>query len=256
MTGKPVPMKRHRKRILLPPDPPLPGANGVWPDRIATVRPLPAGPLDGRQPQVLWIDDSPFAPLAAIAIWFNEEARASGYPLAIVLYRNHFDIVEFERGAIDHAERTDRGPIGQFLRVLGRYGGFSKADSAIDHAIGIRRSIQHNDSAMVASNERAVRLAPPTKPSFVGIARRGIGWIDRSLRSDSNPDSRLISVGDPALPLAPNPNHPLAKPLGPMTVQPKAQFERSFNYVWPDPVKTRVQRPISNRGGRRKAKGQ
>jgi hypothetical protein len=193
MTGKAAPI-RPRKRTLLPPDPPLRGTDGIWPAHIATVRPLPVGPLDDRQPQVLWIDDTPFAPLSAVAIWFNETARHSGFPLAIVLYRDHFDIAKFERGACDHAERTDRGAIGQFLRVLKRQGGFSKGDSPEAHARGIRRVMRESNAAIIEANERALALAPP---------QRDLGYIVRRCEA--------LMYYDPAPVFVPKPLDPWPK---------------------------------------------
>jgi hypothetical protein len=197
MTAKPGSPMRRRKRVLLPPDPPLPGTDNIWQEHIATVRRLPAEPLDPRQPQAIWIDDSPWASLSTVAIWFNEVAHRTGFAIAIVLRVADFDIVEFQRGAVDHAEQTDRGPIGQFLRVLKQYGGFNKNDSAHDHAIGIRRSVRHNNSGIIAANERAIgeteRKLP--KRDLAEIVRRSERILDRLI--GPLPEHRDIEVGAP-----------------------------------------------------------
>ena len=52
-------VRRRRKMVLTLPiiDPPLRGTSGVWPDIIATVRPLPDGPLDGPPGLGVWLNE-------------------------------------------------------------------------------------------------------------------------------------------------------------------------------------------------------
>ena len=67
-----------------------------------------------------------------MAAWFNEMASRAGLQVGMVCGTDYFDLWETERGACDRAERCDRGPVGQYLRLLRRYGDFSPAARPMD----------------------------------------------------------------------------------------------------------------------------
>jgi hypothetical protein len=71
---------------LTPPiDPPLRGTGGVWPDIIATVRPLPAGPFDGPPGLGVWFNDHAVVRVPQMAAWFNEMAARAGLHIGMAM---------------------------------------------------------------------------------------------------------------------------------------------------------------------------
>ena len=151
-----------RKRILTPPiNDPLPrGTGGVWPDIIATVRLLPAGPLDGPQGLGVWFNDRAVVRVPEMAAWFNETAARARLNIGMVCGTDYFDIWETVPGACDRAELSDKGPVGQFLRVLKMYGGFSPGASPKQHALAIQAIKHENNTAIIEANDQGLRLAP------------------------------------------------------------------------------------------------
>jgi hypothetical protein len=192
-TGKVV----KRKTVLTPPivDPPMRGTDGVWPDIIATVRPLPAGPLDGPPGLGVWFNNRAVVRIPELAAWFNELAARAGLNIGMVCGTDSFDIWETDRGAVDRAELTDRGPVGQFLRALKKFGGFSKGDSPEQHALAVRAVIRENNTAIVEANERVLMLAPPER-DIADVVRR----CERMIYEDRSPPVPRFIPGPSDLP--------------------------------------------------------
>jgi hypothetical protein len=182
MTGKAAPVRR--KRVLTPPiiDPPLRGTDGVWPDIIATVRPLPADPFDGPPGLGIWFNGRPVVRVPEMAAWFNETAKRAGLHVGMVCGTDSFDIWETVPGDCVRAELTDKGPVGQFLRVLTKFGGFSKVDSPEQHARAVQEAIRENNTSIVEANERVLMLAPPER-DIADVVRR----CERMIYEDRSP---------------------------------------------------------------------
>ena len=53
-----------------------------------------------------------------MAARFNELAARARLNVGMVCGTDYFDIWQTEPGACDHAELTDKGPVGQFLRAI------------------------------------------------------------------------------------------------------------------------------------------
>jgi hypothetical protein len=117
------------------------GTDGVWPDIIATVRPLPAGPLGDPTGLGIWFNDRTVVRIPEMAARFNELAARARLNVGMVCGTDYFDIWQTEPGACDHAELTDKGPVGQFLRAIKKLGGFSRGDSPEQHALAVRAAI-------------------------------------------------------------------------------------------------------------------
>ena len=121
-----APERRRRKTVLAPPiiDPPLVyGEKGLWPDHIFNVRPLPRKSLhdDDRPDHGIWLNGRPCGSVADLCAWFNEQALKAGFPIALVCAHDTFDIWQLEPDAVERCERTDRGPCGQYLRLLRKF---------------------------------------------------------------------------------------------------------------------------------------
>jgi hypothetical protein len=180
-TGQAAPVRR--KRVLTPPiiDPPMRGTDGVWPDIIATVRPLPAKPLGDPPGLGIWFNERAVVRVPEMAAWFNETAKRAGLNVGMVCGTDSFDIWETERGACDRAELTDRGPVGQFLRVLTKLG-HSKGNSREQHELAVQEAIRENNTAIVEANERVLMLAPPER-DIADVVRR----CERMIYEDRSP---------------------------------------------------------------------
>jgi hypothetical protein len=227
MTGKAAPVKprRRRKTVLTPPinDPPIRGTGGVWPDIIATVRPLPAGPFDGPQGLGIHFNDHAVVRIPELAAWFNELAWRAGYKIGMVCGTDHFDIWQIAgTGDVARAELQDRGPVGQFLRLLRKYGDFSPSMFADDHARACRRILNENNTAIVEANERVLRLAPPPKRDIGEIVRR----CERLIYHDPAP-TFIQAPSD-----LPTQSHARGF-IGP-TPEPRKEFtaQKPYNYTW------------------------
>jgi hypothetical protein len=133
---------------------------------------LPATAFDDRPVLGVWFNDRAVVRVPEMAAWFNELAARAGLHVGMVCGTDYFDIWETERGACDYAELTDRGPVGQFLRVLRQYGGFSPKASLGEHALSVRWMIEENNEAVAEANDRVLRLAPPERRPVSEIARR------------------------------------------------------------------------------------
>ena len=82
--------------------PPLRGTSGVWPDIIATVRPLPGRPLMGRLGSVCG-STSAVVRVPEMAAWINEVAARAGLHIGMVCATDYFDIWETVPGDCDRA---------------------------------------------------------------------------------------------------------------------------------------------------------
>jgi hypothetical protein len=160
----------------------------------------------------------------------NEMAARAGLHVGLVCGTDYFDIWETERGATDRAELSDKGPVGQFLRVLRRYGGFSVADDPTAHAEAIQHVKRENNTAIVEVNQRILRLAPPEswQSSVVETVRRGQQWIDQDIAPRI--EHRGIPVGAPVFIPARTSDLPTAKP----TREPRKVFDpvKPYGYGW------------------------
>ena len=142
---------------------------------------------------------------AATISWLNERAAQLG--VVFIHLGLTFDVRETFSGAADLAEKNDRGPIGQYLRLLRSIGWFSPSPKVrevlVEHTYRTRNKAILRDTKAVLDRDHEEWRHISNLKRLQNSILNGDAYIESAIRP--LPEHRGISIGTPSIMPRPTP---------------------------------------------------